>query len=97
MQKDKAINEVVDRLCAMFGDRIRLVDYWTADLCAVGFQGAEHPSPVVYVSVFSKPPGRYFIAVEDEQAAGRTTREINDGSFDDLVSLIDSLVGPARS
>lgn len=65
-QKDRAINDVLERLRADLGDAsFTLVDYWDGDLCAVGVARPDDSRHLVYISTW--PPGRGTFTYECER------------------------------
>jgi hypothetical protein len=57
-QKDKSIRDLVARL-RLDSRGWQVVDHWEADLCAIGVAAVRDPRRLVYISTFSRAPGRY--------------------------------------
>ena len=56
MQKDTTVLELLDRLKSVLDfDLIEIVDYWEADLCAIGLKTG---NKLVYINTFN-PNGTY--------------------------------------
>ena len=47
-----------------------MVDYWDADLCAVGVERPDNHGVLVYVNTFRKPPDHFFLSLEFPPTAG---------------------------
>lgn len=68
----------------------QVVDFWDADLFAVGIAAAEEPRRLVYISTFKQAPGRFAYECEEptdrDQYHAAERRET--ASFDEVVEVI---------
>ena len=44
---------------------IQVVDYWDADVFAIGFKGSSAQSPLIYLSTFNTDQNFFFIQIEE--------------------------------
>lgn len=83
--KDKTIRKVLAKLCRIFGEtNFYLVDYWDADLCAIGVKNLTDKKHLIYISTNNKPTDYYFVEVE--KINSETDLENYDviGDFDEI-------------
>lgn len=97
-EKDTSVLQTVEALCRQFGDRIRFVDYWDADLTALGVEKAGSPGWLVYFSTCGCEPGRYYVDLELPPAEGSDLpyeqgESFQDVDFDTLVSIVSQRLG----
>jgi hypothetical protein len=64
MEKDDRLRAAVAGLRGRFGDAIDLVDYWEADLRAIGISRRGERTRLVYLSLASEQEGRFDVALE---------------------------------
>jgi hypothetical protein len=64
MEKDPSIVELLERLSAELTEGFEIVDYWDADLCAIGIQISSSPSCLIYISTFNQLPDQYYYECE---------------------------------
>jgi hypothetical protein len=71
-----------------------VVDYWDADLCAVGVARPDNHGVLVYVNTFRKPPDHFFVGLELPPPTAKVDYPYNPAghfevkSFNELVELI---------
>jgi hypothetical protein len=62
---DQPIAGVVARLRQRLGaDAFGAVEYWDADLCAIGITSPRARERLIYISICDKPPGRFDVALD---------------------------------
>ena len=61
--KDKKLKEVVLHLMLKFENQIKIMDFWEADLCAIGICDNSEKQ-LIYISTFGLPHGRYNTILE---------------------------------
>ena len=71
----------------------REVDHWDGDTCAVGIARTGQRRPLVYVSVWTLPPGRYYFECETPTGPDATDYEVvekgEDVDFDALLCAME--------
>jgi hypothetical protein len=99
---DQPIASVVARLRERLGaGAFDAVEYWDADLCAVGIAAPRAPTRLVYISVCDKPAGRFDVALEQapegEPQGGRAPASASahhvDVDFDTLCDIVARHLG----
>lgn len=70
MEKDDRLLAAVARICDRFGASVELVDYWDADLLALGISRRDEPKRLVYVSMLPDQDGRFDVSLELPPRAG---------------------------
>ncbi|NLT57121.1 MAG: hypothetical protein GXX79_21675 [Actinomycetales bacterium] len=73
VRKHSSIRELVAALTREF-DELAVRDEWDADQYAVGFARSGRILPLLYVSTWRRPPGRYFVTVETLDVDGDAGR-----------------------
>ncbi len=69
--KDESILALLANLAAEIDRNLwKVVDYWNADLCAVGIASATDTRFLVYVSTWRQPPGTYAYECEGPPLPG---------------------------
>ena len=92
--KEASIRELLRQLHVRLGPAtFEVVNHWDADLCAVGLTKPGVPLPLVYISTFNLPPGRYYVALEAPPNAGRMdlyehAGELTNVDFEQLVRIL---------
>jgi hypothetical protein len=82
-QKDPRILELLHELeASMPAGSYQIVDYWDADLCAIGVASKSDPRRLVYVSTYGQQDGAYAFECEappDEASADFQVTDQGDG------------------
>jgi hypothetical protein len=73
--KHRSIVQLLDRLAMAERGWVE-TDTWDGDLCAVGIARLGAPRPLVYVSVWNLPPGRYYYECETPTGPDATDYEV---------------------
>ena len=89
MNKDASIQSLLTRL-DLPSRRWRVLDYWEADLFAVGLTSDAKPMILVYVSAFGRLPDRYDYVCEDLAAPSPPLHlaAADDVEFEELVRIL---------
>jgi hypothetical protein len=88
--KDQAIVDLLSRL-SLDNRNWLVVDYWEADLCAIGVRSRFDSGRLVYVSTYRKRPGLFYYECEGPASgeAPYTTIETGkDASFEELLEVM---------
>lgn len=65
INKEDSIITLLEKVIRDIGiDNISIVDYWEADLCAIGISKKEDKEQLVYISTFNQPEGEYYYELE---------------------------------
>ena len=64
MKKDYLIIDLINVIKDKINNNITIVDYWDADLCAIGFMNKNLENRLIYVSTYEKPEGHYYYECE---------------------------------
>jgi len=94
LKKSKSVYQLLEQLRRRLGrDAFDVVDHWDADLCAVGVSRPGTASPLVYISTWRQPPGRYFVSLEHAPEAApdgpyKQGGEVKGLDLDKLVATI---------
>jgi hypothetical protein len=63
--KDDSIKNVLNNLFHQFGkSNFEVIDYWDADLSAIGIKNSTDKKYLVYISTFNSPNDLFFVEVE---------------------------------
>lgn len=62
--KDSSILELLNRI-DLDSRNWTVIDYWDADLCAVGIAHKDHPRHLVYISTFGEARNHYYYECEE--------------------------------
>lgn len=66
LQKDESIKKVLSNLYQRFGEsNFRTVDYWDADLCAIGIKNSIDGEHLFYISTWKISTDHYFVEIEN--------------------------------
>ena len=90
LRKDQALLEMLSR-ANLQARGWETVDYWDADLCAIGIRSQQCPGRLVYVSTFNKSPGLFDYECEGPGREGNpytTVKSGKDASLDELLKAI---------
>ncbi len=94
LQKDESVIRLLDRLRSRLGaGAFDVVDYWEADLCAVGIARPDSHGVLVYVCTYGRTDDRYFVSLELPAPAGSdmpyaAAGEQDAASFEELLEII---------
>jgi hypothetical protein len=91
--KEKSVVDVVRWLEETLRQSLLTVDYWEADMFAIGVTQSHNPDQIVYISAWNRPPGRYSVELEGEAVAGsnlpyRTLARHEDVDRDALLRIV---------
>ncbi len=95
MEKDKSNFKLLERLSSELKGSFEIVNFWDADLCAIGILGGSSNNRLVYISTFNQLPDQYYY--ECEIADSRALIEKGDfqvvqkgqEDFDGLVKVLE--------
>jgi hypothetical protein len=92
MNKYPSIEAAVATLRERLGaDTFELVNYWDADLCAIGVANPKDNRILVYVCSYGLPEGRYNVSLElppeNEEPLYKSAGEFESVSIDELVEI----------
>jgi hypothetical protein len=91
LRKDKSIWKFLGELADHIDSRkYQVVDYWEADLHAIGVASPNNPDHLVYVCSFEQPPGTFVYECETSNAEipHATTSRGTASSVHELASVI---------
>ncbi|MCB9612053.1 MAG: hypothetical protein H6721_26075 [Sandaracinus sp.] len=96
MKKDETIRTLLERLeLARRGWQV--VDHWEADRQAIGIATKRDRRHLVYVSTYSRAPGRFYYECETpsgrDETAYATTAAGEDVDYDTLVKALEAHLG----
>ncbi len=84
-EKDPLIIEAINRLKQELGDdAFDVVDYWDADLYAIGIALPQNHRVLVYISTYNIPVGKYHIQLELPSQDGEIDSYKDVGNRDSL-------------
>jgi hypothetical protein len=90
LNKDNELKKTIDLLIKKYGDWILIMDFWEADLCAIGLCDIAE-NLLIYISTYSLPPGKYNIVLEDisvDKYNPSVIREYNDIKIEKIEEIL---------
>jgi len=95
LKKDKSIHVLLEQLRVRLGSQaFEVLDHWDADLCAIGIARPESPIPLVYISTWRQPPGKYVVSLELSPERGSSAPYQSGGEHDgvDFEVLVSTIM-----
>ena len=90
LSKDQSILDLLSRADLRAKGWVT-VDYWEADLCAIGIRSIRDTGRLVYVSTFRKPRGLFDYECEGSGGVGEpyiVTKSGQDVTFEELLKVL---------
>jgi len=79
IKKDESISKTIEWLFSVFGiSSIEIVDYWEADLCAIGIRRKGVENKLIYISTFGKKDSLYDFEIEECRKNSDTEYDVLD-------------------